>query len=159
MGRSAASPVFIPTHHAVLRCLLLQGIAKTGSGKTAAFVLPMIVHIMDQPELQASMQAAAAALVPALQTSVLMCCPCTRTRPRRKGRAPLEWSWHRRASWQSRSTKRRVSWFLTCSCLRRSRQFACVPMALQSSVLPFCRQPLSCLSALPLMMGSLLALQ
>ncbi|CAJ2631908.1 unnamed protein product [Trifolium pratense] len=28
------------------------GIAKTGSGKTASFVLPMIVHIMDQPELQ-----------------------------------------------------------------------------------------------------------
>ncbi|KAM7275725.1 hypothetical protein ACFE04_017591 [Oxalis oulophora] len=28
------------------------GIAKTGSGKTAAFVIPMIVHIMDQPELQ-----------------------------------------------------------------------------------------------------------
>ncbi|XP_024541622.1 DEAD-box ATP-dependent RNA helicase 24 [Selaginella moellendorffii] len=27
------------------------GIAKTGSGKTAAFVLPMIVHIMDQEEL------------------------------------------------------------------------------------------------------------
>ncbi|KAH6811215.1 P-loop containing nucleoside triphosphate hydrolases superfamily protein [Perilla frutescens var. frutescens] len=27
------------------------GIAKTGSGKTASFVLPMIVHIMDQPEL------------------------------------------------------------------------------------------------------------
>lgn len=28
------------------------GIAKTGSGKTAAFVWPMIVHIMDQPELE-----------------------------------------------------------------------------------------------------------
>jgi ATP-dependent RNA helicase DDX42 len=27
------------------------GIAKTGSGKTAAFVWPMITHIMDQPEL------------------------------------------------------------------------------------------------------------
>ncbi|CAI9104881.1 OLC1v1003666C3 [Oldenlandia corymbosa var. corymbosa] len=27
------------------------GIAKTGSGKTASFVLPMITHIMDQPEL------------------------------------------------------------------------------------------------------------
>lgn len=29
----------------------LIGIAKTGSGKTAAFVLPMLVHIMDQAEL------------------------------------------------------------------------------------------------------------
>jgi ATP-dependent RNA helicase DDX42 len=29
----------------------LVGIAKTGSGKTAAFVLPMVVHIMDQREL------------------------------------------------------------------------------------------------------------
>lgn len=28
------------------------GVAKTGSGKTAAFVLPMLVHIMDQEELQ-----------------------------------------------------------------------------------------------------------
>jgi superfamily II DNA/RNA helicase len=27
------------------------GIAKTGSGKTAAFVWPMLVHIMDQPEV------------------------------------------------------------------------------------------------------------
>ena len=31
--------------------LCLQAIAKTGSGKTAAFVLPLLVHIMDQPEL------------------------------------------------------------------------------------------------------------
>lgn len=28
------------------------GIAKTGSGKTAAFVWPMLTHIIDQPELQ-----------------------------------------------------------------------------------------------------------
>jgi ATP-dependent RNA helicase DDX42 len=27
------------------------GIAKTGSGKTAAFILPMLIHIMDQEEL------------------------------------------------------------------------------------------------------------
>ncbi|KAJ6225567.1 hypothetical protein RDWZM_004112 [Blomia tropicalis] len=30
----------------------LIGIAKTGSGKTAAFIWPLIVHIMDQPELK-----------------------------------------------------------------------------------------------------------
>lgn len=30
----------------------LIGIAKTGSGKTAAFVWPMLVHILDQAELQ-----------------------------------------------------------------------------------------------------------
>lgn len=29
------------------------GVAKTGSGKTAAYLLPMFVHIMDQPELAA----------------------------------------------------------------------------------------------------------
>ena len=30
----------------------LIGVAKTGSGKTAAYLLPMMVHIMDQPDLQ-----------------------------------------------------------------------------------------------------------
>ena len=28
------------------------GIAKTGSGKTAAFIWPLLIHIMDQPELK-----------------------------------------------------------------------------------------------------------
>lgn len=28
------------------------GIAKTGSGKTAAFIWPMLIHIMDQKELE-----------------------------------------------------------------------------------------------------------
>ena len=28
------------------------GIAKTGSGKTAAYLWPLLVHVMDQPELQ-----------------------------------------------------------------------------------------------------------
>ena len=31
----------------------LIGIAKTGSGKTAAFIWPLLVHIMDQPDLKA----------------------------------------------------------------------------------------------------------
>lgn len=30
---------------------MTQGIAKTGSGKTAAFVLPMMVHIADQRQV------------------------------------------------------------------------------------------------------------
>ena len=30
----------------------MQGIAKTGSGKTASFVIPMVVHVQDQPELK-----------------------------------------------------------------------------------------------------------
>lgn len=30
----------------------VQGIAKTGSGKTAAFVIPMVVHVQDQPVLE-----------------------------------------------------------------------------------------------------------
>ena len=30
---------------------LLSGIAKTGGGKTLAFLLPMYRHVLDQPEL------------------------------------------------------------------------------------------------------------
>lgn len=30
----------------------ILGIAKTGSGKTLAFIWPMLVHIIDQPELK-----------------------------------------------------------------------------------------------------------
>lgn len=31
---------------------MIEGIAKTGSGKTAAFIWPMLVHIIDQKELE-----------------------------------------------------------------------------------------------------------
>ncbi|KAM1601565.1 hypothetical protein ACFX1X_026038 [Malus domestica] len=45
-----------PIQYATLPIVLsgrdIIGIAKTGSGKTTTFVLPMIVHIMDQPDLQ-----------------------------------------------------------------------------------------------------------
>lgn len=37
---------------AVLISLICKGIAKTGSGKTAAFIWPLLVHIMDQRELK-----------------------------------------------------------------------------------------------------------
>ena len=36
----------------LLLYFLFLGIAKTGSGKTAAYIWPMLVHIMDQPPLQ-----------------------------------------------------------------------------------------------------------
>lgn len=44
----------LPQSHirSACRTAPVQGLAKTGSGKTAAFVLPMLVHIMDQPELR-----------------------------------------------------------------------------------------------------------
>lgn len=30
----------------------IVGVAKTGSGKTLAYVWPLIIHILDQPELE-----------------------------------------------------------------------------------------------------------
>jgi ATP-dependent RNA helicase DDX42 len=41
----------------------LIGIAQTGSGKTAAFIWPMLVHIMDQYELQKGTQSSVICLV------------------------------------------------------------------------------------------------
>lgn len=46
------------------------GIAKTGSGKTAAFVWPMLVHIMDQTELQPNDGPIALILAPTRELSL-----------------------------------------------------------------------------------------
>lgn len=48
----------------------LIGIAKTGSGKTAAFVWPMLVHIMDQAELQPGDGPIAVILAPTRELSL-----------------------------------------------------------------------------------------
>ncbi|KAF8073162.1 DEAD-box ATP-dependent RNA helicase 24 [Scenedesmus sp. PABB004] len=50
-GYDAPTPIQAQALPAVLSGRDVLGLAKTGSGKTAAFVLPMLVHIMDQPEL------------------------------------------------------------------------------------------------------------
>ncbi|KAL9269967.1 DEAD-box ATP-dependent RNA helicase 24-like protein [Drosera capensis] len=50
-GYEKPTPIQCQALRTVLSGRDIIGIAKTGSGKTAAFVLPMIVHIMDQPEL------------------------------------------------------------------------------------------------------------
>ncbi|KAL4572181.1 hypothetical protein LXL04_018950 [Taraxacum kok-saghyz] len=50
-GYEKPTPIQCQSLPIVLSGRDIIGIAKTGSGKTAAFVLPMIVHIMDQPEL------------------------------------------------------------------------------------------------------------
>lgn len=50
-GYEKPTPIQCQAFPIVLSGRDIIGIAKTGSGKTAAFVLPMIVHIMDQPEL------------------------------------------------------------------------------------------------------------
>ncbi|KAL5700291.1 RNA helicase [Ranunculus cassubicifolius] len=51
-GYEKPTPIQCQSLPIVLSGMDIIGIAKTGSGKTAAFVLPMIVHIMDQPELE-----------------------------------------------------------------------------------------------------------
>ncbi|KAK6941088.1 DEAD/DEAH box helicase domain [Dillenia turbinata] len=50
-GYEKPTPIRCQALPIVLSGRYIIGIAKTGSGKTAAFVLPMGVHIMDQPEL------------------------------------------------------------------------------------------------------------
>lgn len=51
-GYERPTPIQCQSCPVVLSGRDLIGIAKTGSGKTAAFVLPMMVHIMEQPELR-----------------------------------------------------------------------------------------------------------
>ncbi|KAK9915167.1 hypothetical protein WJX75_005510 [Coccomyxa subellipsoidea] len=51
-GYEKPTPIQAQALPAALAGRDILGIAKTGSGKTAAFVLPMLVHIMDQPELE-----------------------------------------------------------------------------------------------------------
>ncbi|KAJ4954494.1 hypothetical protein NE237_011277 [Protea cynaroides] len=51
-GYEKPTPIQCQAFPIVLSGIDIIGIAKTGSGKTAAFVIPMIVHIMDQPELE-----------------------------------------------------------------------------------------------------------
>lgn len=51
-GYEQPTPIQCQALPAALSGRDVLGLAKTGSGKTAAFVLPMIVHIMDQPELE-----------------------------------------------------------------------------------------------------------
>lgn len=41
-----------------------MGIAKTGSGKTVAYLWPAIIHIMDQPDLKESDGPIALVIVP-----------------------------------------------------------------------------------------------
>ena len=44
--------LFSQVIHIALSGRDIIGVAKTGSGKTAAFLWPALVHIMDQPELE-----------------------------------------------------------------------------------------------------------
>ncbi|CAM6121392.1 unnamed protein product [Calypogeia fissa] len=51
-GYEKPTPIQCQTFPVALSGRDMIGVAKTGSGKTAAYVLPLIVHIMDQPELE-----------------------------------------------------------------------------------------------------------
>uniref|UniRef100_A0A8R1EDM2 Helicase ATP-binding domain-containing protein n=1 Tax=Caenorhabditis japonica TaxID=281687 RepID=A0A8R1EDM2_CAEJA len=46
------------------------GIAKTGSGKTAAYLWPAIVHIMDQPDLKEGEGPVAVIVVPTRELAI-----------------------------------------------------------------------------------------
>ena len=50
-GYDVPTPIQAQAIPALLSGRNVLGIAKTGSGKTAAFLLPALVHLMDQPEL------------------------------------------------------------------------------------------------------------
>ena len=51
LGYATPTPIQSQAIPALLQGRDVVGIAKTGSGKTAAFLLPALVHAMDQPEL------------------------------------------------------------------------------------------------------------
>uniref|UniRef100_A0A6T7ZDA9 RNA helicase n=1 Tax=Cryptomonas curvata TaxID=233186 RepID=A0A6T7ZDA9_9CRYP len=51
-GYTAPTPIQCQALPTALSGRDVLGIAKTGSGKTAAFLLPMLAHILDQPELE-----------------------------------------------------------------------------------------------------------
>lgn len=52
------------------------GIAKTGSGKTAAFIWPMLIHIMDQKELEPGDGPIAVIVCPTRELCQQVCALC-----------------------------------------------------------------------------------
>lgn len=55
------------------------GIAKTGSGKTAAYLWPAIVHIMDQPDLDVGEGPIALIVVPTRELAIQVSAPLSMT--------------------------------------------------------------------------------
>eukprot|EP00658_Telonema_sp_P-2_P009411 TRINITY_DN13524_c0_g1_i3.p1 TRINITY_DN13524_c0_g1~~TRINITY_DN13524_c0_g1_i3.p1 ORF type:complete len:816 (-),score=214.97 TRINITY_DN13524_c0_g1_i3:194-2641(-) len=51
-GYTKPTPIQAQAIPIIMKGMDVIGLAKTGSGKTAAFVLPMVPHVMDQPELR-----------------------------------------------------------------------------------------------------------